>query len=310
MSDVGETRRDADALSSLPVLGVGASLSLSAEPDPVALVEAPGGPQFVEYAGRVDVDEVKAEVERVRNTGAAVLFHPSYINFCGSYANSPAWLEETARHIAEVGSPWFAQDLAYCFVNDGYGYSSQLGYFVPPVLNEASLARAIERVREVQRVVRVPVAIEPPPMTYVAGRMPLFTYFGRLARETDCALLLDVGHLVSYEMGSGRKVLDALSDLPTERVIEVHIAGGRIDDTEHAGVRRRVYVDAHERDILPEAYAMLEALLPHLSALRAVCFECEGRTQGHVLDTLSRLRTLVRDKSPHRALVAALGDAA
>lgn len=286
----------------LPALGVGASLSLSAKPDPLSLVKARGGPSFVEYAGRVDVDEVKAEVEALRQAGATVLFHPSYINFCGSHPNSERWLRETAKHVESVGSPWFAQDCAYCFVGEGYGYSSQLGYFVPPILNEASLAIAIERVREVQRTVPALIAIEPPPMAFVIGSMPLLTFFGRLAEATDCAVLLDVGHLVSYEMASGKRIQDELSGFPLERVIEVHIAGGCL---ERPGAKP-VYVDAHEREILPEAWAMLDALLPLLPGLRAVCFECEGATEGRVLGTLERLRREVLTRSTSATLVSML----
>jgi uncharacterized protein (UPF0276 family) len=285
-------------LSELPVLGVGASLSLEARPDPVELVRAVGGPRFVEYAGRLDVDEVRAEVERVRAAGARVLFHPSYINFCGTLANSPAWLAETARHVAEVASPWFAQDLAYCFVGPDQGYSAELGYFIPPILNRSSLERAVERVREVQAAVPAPVAIEPPPMCFALGRMKLFEFFGELAERADCAILLDVGHLVSYELASGQSLREQLSRLPRERVIEVHIAGGRLE--------RGLYVDAHERDILPEAWRMLHDLLPHLPSLRAVCFECEGKSEAEVLSTLERVRAAVREHSGHAALVEAL----
>jgi len=293
-----------DALRKLPVLGVGASLSLSARPDPLALVKSRGGPSFVEYAGRVDVEEVRAEVSALRDAGATVLFHPSYINFCGSYANSPSWLSETARHVETVRSPWFAQDCAYCFWGDAHGYSSQLGYFVPPILNEASLAIAIERVREVMRAIPAVIAIEPPPMAFVVGSLPLFTFFGRLAEAADCALLLDVGHLVSYEMASGRRVREALDALPRERVIEVHIAGGKLERPSDLPV----YIDAHERDILPEAWAMLDELLPELPALRAVCFECEGASEGRVLGTLERLRRTVIEKSANPELVALVSE--
>jgi uncharacterized protein (UPF0276 family) len=285
-----------NGLASLPTLGVGASLSLGARPDPVRLVQAPGGPRFVEYAGRVDVDEVVEEVTRIRAAGAPVLFHPSYINFCGSAPNSPDWLAETARHVTTVGSPWFAQDCAYCFWEDGYGYSTQLGYFVPPVYSEASLAAAVERVREVQAAVPVPVAIEPPPVTFQVGRMPVFEFFGRLATAADSALLLDVGHLVSHEVASGKPVLELLAALPRERVVEVHIAGGRME--------RGVYVDAHDRPILPAAWQLLAELLPHLPELRAVCFECEGAGEKDVLAVLKRLRGLVQARSSHAELVA------
>lgn len=288
----------------LPTLGVGVSLSLSSEPDPVALVREAGGPRFVEYAGQAEVERVLPEVERIRAAGVPVLFHPSYINFCGTFPNAPAWLAETAAHIWQVGSPWFAQDCAYCFWQEGHGYSTQLGYFVPPILNEASLQQSIIRVKEVKAAVPVTVAIEPAPMTFAVGTMPLFTFFGRLAREADCALLLDMGHLVSYEMASGQRVLDALQDLPCERVIEVHIAGGRL----RQGAQGPVYVDMHESPVLDEVWQMLDVMLPLLPNVKALCYECEGMDHDTVMTVLQRLRTMVRERSACVALVASLDE--
>ncbi len=290
-------------IAQLPTLGLGASLSLSEKPDPVALVQTEGGPGFVEYAGLVDVEAVIDEVERVRRAGASILYHPSYINFCGSYPNSPAWLAATARHIKQVGSPWFAQDCAYCFWQEGPGYSSQLGYFIPPIFNAASLQYAIKRVQEVQAVVSVPVAIEPPPMTFVVGGLALFSFFGELAKATDCAILLDMGHLVSYEMASGKEVCAALAALPCERVVEVHIAGGRLKKGEQGAV----YVDAHECGILDETWRMLATMLPELPNVKAVCYECEGVDEATVLSTLKRLRRLISEKSANRELIAKIG---
>lgn len=288
-------------LEQLPTLGVGASLSLSSSPDPVALAETAGGPSFIEYAGLVEVDVVKDEIERIHQAGVSVLFHPSYINFCGSFANSLDWLEETVRHIETVRSPWFAQDCAYCFWNSGSGYSTQLGYFIPPVFNQASLELAIQRVKEVQAVVPVPVAVEPPPVTFVVGTMSLSSFFGALSETTDCAILLDMGHLVSYEMASGRKIMDSIDELPCERVIEVHIAGGRLSRADAGALP--VYVDAHECVILEETWQMFDTMLPQLPNVKAVCYECEGVDEERVLSTLKRIRHIVSTKSSSVALV-------
>lgn len=289
-------------LEALPTLGIGTSLSLSSDPDPVSLVQAKGGPGFVEYSGLVDVDEIIDEVDKIRAAGAPVLFHPSYINFCGSYPNSNAWLDATAKHIETVASPWFAQDVAYCFWEEGPGYSTSLGYFIPPSFNQASLQLAVERVKEVQAKVSVPVAVEPPPVTFITGSLPLFSFFGSLAKQTDCAILLDMGHLVSYEMASGRSVLDAIDELPVERVIEVHIAGGRLKE----GKAGPIYVDAHECAIVEQTWQMFEAMLPRLPNVKAVCYECEGVNESSVLATLKRIRKIVRDKSISESLVASL----
>ncbi len=270
----------------LPVLGVGASLSLASRPDPVALASEAGGPAFIEYAGLADVYAVIEQVNRVREAGIPVLFHPSYINFCGSFANNADWLDTTAEHISRVESAWFAQDCAYCFWDNGHGYSTSLGYFVPPILNQASLQTAIERVKEVQARVPVTVAIEPPPVTFVIGDMPVFEFFGRLAEACDCALLLDMGHLVSYEMATQKPLIEDIDQLPAERVIEVHIAGGRLKQTRE----RSLYVDAHECEILDETWQMFAQMLPYLSNVKAVCYECEGVEAGTVLRILDRIR--------------------
>ncbi|MBL1142932.1 MAG: DUF692 family protein [Proteobacteria bacterium] len=289
-------------LDTLPTLGIGASLSLSSDPDPVSLVRTKGGPSFVEYSGLVDVDAVIDEVEKIKAAGASILFHPSYINFCGSYPNSNAWLDATSKHIAGVDSPWFAQDVAYCFWEEGPAYSTSLGYFIPPPFNQASLELAVERVKEVQAKVPVPVAVEPPPVAFIVGSIPWFSFFGSLAKQTDCALLLDMGHLVSYEMASGRSVLEAIDDLPVERVIEVHIAGGRLKEGE-AGP---IYVDAHECTIVDETWKMFEAMLPLLPNVKAVCYECEGVNESTVLSTLERIRKIVREKSASKLLIDSL----
>jgi uncharacterized protein len=293
-----------NVLDNLPTLGVGASLSLSSDPDPVTLARAKGGPSFVEYSGLVDVDQVIDEVDKVRETGATVLFHPSYINFCGSFPNSNAWLDATAKHINSVESPWFAQDVAYCFWEEGAAYSTSLGYFIPPPFNQSSLELAVERVKEVQAKVSVPVAVEPPPVTFITGTMPLFSFFGSLAKQTDCAILLDMGHLVSYEMASGRKVLDEIKELPFDRVVEVHIAGGRLKE----GNAGPIYVDAHECEIVEQTWKMFEDMLPLLPNVKAVCYECEGVNESTVLTTLNRIRKIVKEKSSNQMLIEVLGE--
>lgn len=278
-------------VTKLPLLGVGASLSLEAMPDPAQLVRARGGPRFIEYAGRAPVGHVAAKVDEIR-THAPVLFHPSYMHFCGTRPNETAWMKETADHVAAVGSPWFAQDCAMCFSHE-QTYSTSLGYFVPPILSEASLAVAEQRVREVQAQVPVPIALEPPPTTFVVGRMHPMAFFGGLAERTDAALLLDAGHLVSWAMVTGLSTEALLEPLPFDRVVEVHVAGGRID----GGGAEVVYVDAHDRAILDETWAMFDAVLARAKNLRAVCFECEGTSADEVLRVLARVRAHVVEHS-------------
>jgi uncharacterized protein (UPF0276 family) len=280
-------------------LGLGASLSLSAKPEPVSLCQKVNGPQFVEYAGLSDVAKVFDEVAALKAQNIPVLFHPSFINFCGSFTNSPVWLAQAKKHIEQVDSPWFAQDCAYCFWQESFGYSSQFAYFIPPILNKASLALAIDRVKEVQEAVARPVAIEPPPVTFIAGTIPVLDFFAEVTDKTDCAILLDMGHLVSYEMAGSMPMLESLANFPVERVIELHVAGGKLMQ----GEQDSIYIDAHEKNVLDETWAMFDELLPKLPQVKAVCFECEGVAEDKVLNTLAVMREKIIAHSASEALV-------
>ena len=94
--------------------------------------------------------------------------------------------------------------------------------------------------------------------------------------------------------------------MPVERVVEVHIAGGLIKKSDSGPV----YVDAHEREIIPETWQMFDAMLPQLPNVKAVCFECENVNETLVKETLKKIRQRVQEKSACEALVASLEQAA
>jgi uncharacterized protein (UPF0276 family) len=279
----------ADVLATLPVLGVGVSLSFGMQPDPVQLAGMPGGPSFVEYAGPVDVAHVEGHVKRLQHASVPVLYHPSCLNLCGPHPNPPAWLDAVAAHVAGVRSAWLAQDVAVCFVGPRGGYSIQLGYFVPPVLTREGLEEAVVRVSEVRARVPAPLLLEPAPVTFALGDMDPFAWLGELARRTDSGLLLDCGHVVSHQLAQGRGLTAGLEALDLSRVVELHVAGGYLE--ERGG--KRYYVDAHELPVLPETWQVLRFLLERCPSLRAVCVECEGALPQAILPLLQRTRERV-----------------
>lgn len=276
-------------LAAMPVLGVGASLSFGVEPDPVRLAQSPGGPSFIEYAGSIDHRPFADQVAQLHEAGVPVLYHPSCLNLAGPDANPTHWLEAVDAHVKAVRSAWLAQDVATCFVGTKPGYSIQLGYFVPPLLTRAALAEACERVLEVRRVVTAPLLLEPAPVTFVAGELTIFEWLNELAVRTGCGVLVDAGHVVSHQLAAGRALTDGLDALDPDRVVELHVAGGVIE--ERGG--RRYYLDAHDLPVLPEAWAIFRHFVERCPNLRAVCVECEGVVAASVLPMLRRTRERV-----------------
>ena len=264
--------------SDLPVLGCGVSLSFGMKPDPRELALAPGGPAFVEYAGAAQVESVRPHIDGLP---VPVLFHPSCLNLCGPWPNPEPWLQAVAKHCRVVKTPWLAQDVAVCFVGDEPGYSTQLGYFVPPMLTRDGLEHAVNRVDEVRRAIDVPVLLEPAPVTFRTGDISIWAWLQELAERTDSGLLLDAGHVLSHQLTLGRDPSD-LHELDLERVIEMHVAGGTLVDG--------LYTDAHDLPILPEVWALFEDLVARCPRLRAICLECEGGATHTVLPMLRQLR--------------------
>lgn len=301
MPSPASSRPFAEVLPELPTLGVGLSLSFGVEPDPVALAGREGGPSFVEYAGAVQVDQVAQPVERLRALGVPVLYHPSCLNLCGPWPNPPHWVQAVDAHVQAVGSAWLAQDVAVCFVGEQPGYSIDLGYFVPPILDEEGLEQAVARVQEVRRGVQAPLLLEPAPVTFQVGSIDIFTWLGELARRTDSGLLLDAGHVISHQLALGRReLLAGLEALDLDRVVELHLAGGVIERSPGGPI----YVDAHELPILPETWRVGEALIERCPNLRAVCVECEGAVGHTILPVLRRVRERVALSAASDALRA------
>lgn len=282
-------------LLALPELGVGASLSFGVQPDPVALAARRDGPSFVEYAAPVQPGFLGGALARLKSDKVPLLYHPSCLNLCGTKANPAPWVDEVRRHVQSAGCPWLAQDVGVCFTNDEGGYSNQLGYFIAPVLTQASLDVAVDRVVEVKAQMDVPLLLEPPPVTFTVGDMGMFEWLNALAQRTDSGLLIDAGHVVAHQLVAGRtpeNLTDGLDVIDFDRVVEMHIAGGALRpvDDDDAPL---LYLDAHDLPILPETWQVFRFLLEHTPHLKAVCVECEGVLTDSVIPMLDQARRRV-----------------
>lgn len=106
-------------------------------------------------------------------------------------------------------------------------------------------------------------------------------------------MLLDVGHLLSYRLARPDDAA-VLDELPLDRVVEVHVAGGAWIETDDGPV----FWDNHGGEIVPEARRLLAQLWPRLPRVRALCFECELRPDDRVVAELAALHTLYRLPAP------------
>jgi uncharacterized protein (UPF0276 family) len=273
-------------------LGLSSNLSASDQPHPYRLLdEEPGLFDFVEYSAPLSLDETRehatlfAEMWR-RRADVPVLYHPVHLNLYGPELEPARALAALDAHARAVGSAWVGNDIGWWHAG-GQPFPGYL-YFTPP-FTEAGVRDATAHALHVQAGLSVPLALENPAVFARRGELHVLDFMARVQAATGLPLLLDLGHLFSYQLAAGLPLGAGLEGFPLEHVIELHIAGGVV--TRRGG--RGFYVDDHTQPVREELFALFESLVPRCPSLRAVTFEGDGHPPEVAALTLRRLRRLV-----------------
>jgi uncharacterized protein (UPF0276 family) len=278
----------------LPWRGLGLSSNLSAadQPHPYRLLdEDPELFDFVEYSAPLSLLETKKHAtlfpemfKRLRQV--PVLFHPVHLNLYGPELESPEALGHLEAHAQAVESPWVGNDVGW-WHSGGQQFPGYL-YVSPPLSNEG-LQDCAAHALHVQAGLRRPLALENPAVLARRGDMHVLEFMARLQSRTGLPLLLDLGHLFSYQLSAELPLEAGFDGFPFDRVIELHLAGGVVTRR----LSRRFYVDDHTQPVREELFTLLEKILPRCASLRAVTFEGDGHPPEVAMLTLRRLRERV-----------------
>ena len=178
----------------------------------------------------------------------------------------PGGVALTAACADRLGAIHWSEHLSFNRVHID-GRAVDAGFLLPPAQTEAGVEAAVDHVKTYQRCGARQFCIETG-VNYLrprTGEIADGRFIATIAERADCAILLDLHNLISNERNGRQSVVEVLSELPLERVLEIHIAGGFELDG--------YYLDAHVGGPDLELLAMLEAVIPRLSSLRAVVFE-------------------------------------
>lgn len=174
------------------------------------------------------------------------------------------YLQDVARVVARCGSPWWSDHLCYTRTDSHTTYS----------LNTLpATAEAIEQVArnavEVAKHVPVPLLLEN--VAYYVrpnqAEMSDAEFLVQATAAANCGILLDVANLYGNACNLGIDPYAFIDTLPGERVLQVHLAGGRM--------YRDLLLDTHDASIWPETWKLLQYALKHCD-IRAISLERDG----------------------------------
>lgn len=278
----------------LPWLGLGTSsnLDVKGRPHPYRMIDrAPGLFDYLEYSAPLDLDHAREEASLFetmwsRRDQVRPLFHPVHLNLYGPELENKASLAALDRHLAEVGSPWVSNDVAWWHAA-GRVFPGHL--YLPPPLTHEGLEDVVRHALHVQGAIRAPLLLENPALFTPRGPLHVLDFMSELHRRTRLGLLIDVGHLLSHQLARGLPLDSGLDGFAFEAVIELHVAGGVI--TERQG--RRFYADDHPQPIRDEVFELLERIVPRCTNLRALTYEADGHPEPIAENNLRLLRKIL-----------------
>lgn len=278
-----------ERVTALPWLGLGISTEYEAGKaglNPLALHRAhPELVQFLEVGADLERG-VDADARAWAAAGLPSTYHFLDVNLEEGEDLDRAWTAATVASARALHAAWLCGDAGLWHIGmRDLGH----GVLMPPVLEPDSAAEMARNVRRLRNWSGMEVLPENPPAHVYLGRMHLADYFASVAEQADCGLLLDAAHLAAYQVVAGHDPLEALDRFPAERIVEMHVAGGR--RFEHEG--ERFVEDDHGVDVLDETWAIVDELIPRAVNLRALVFECERNRAEQVLPTFERLKAML-----------------
>lgn len=143
-----------------------------------------------------------------------------------------------------------------------------LPYFVAPPLTRRIAEFTARGIVELQSKSSVPFLAELPYATFQAGDLTMADFFAVMVEASGCGTVLDISHVYAYSLANGKTFSEALHGFPMDSVVEIHIAGGRIENKPQPR-----YVDTHSHPILPEIIDGLVEVVPRCANLAAVTYE-------------------------------------
>lgn len=278
-----------------PFLGLGLGIDVhSQSPDWRKLLQKPGkgssakktaGPAFdyLEVYTRGEPGLAKQVREAAR--GLPLVYHHEGLDLVYPRPPRDSAVAACDENMRILGAPWCVEELAYRRLDGRY-----LDFFMPAILTEDSLRTTVTNLRLVNEQVSAPVVPENAPYQLPVGDMHILEFLARVSELAEVPVVLDLGHLYSFQLCRGLEPLDKIDSFPLDRVIELHVAGAAL--LVRDGIQ--IYEDLHgAAEIPPVSLEMLAELAPRCPNLRAVTIEIEDATDEAAIDQAVAVRKVV-----------------
>lgn len=185
-----------------------------------------------------------------------LVLHGVSLNLGSSDPLREDYLDQLAALVARVEPAWISDHL--CWTGAAHG---QLHDLLPLPYGEAALAHLLPRIQRVQERIGQALVLEniSSYLQFTADEMEEAEFLATLVRRSGCRLLLDVNNAYVNQRNHGQDAQALLQALPTEAVVQIHLAGHE-DQGEFC-------IDTHDAPVRDEVWALYAQALRRFGAV-------------------------------------------
>ena len=205
--------------------------------------------------------------------GFPLSVHGVGLSIGGESALDPDHLARLAQLVGWLNPAAFSEHLAWS-THGGHFFNDLL----PLPYTEATLARVVSHIHQVQDVIRRPMLLENP-SSYLAFEDSTWSepeFLAEIARRTGCGLLLDVNNVFVSAANLGFSPQGYIDAFALDRVGEIHLGGHDEDSDDHGAP---LLIDSHGRAVVEPVWALLDYTLAR-SGARPVLIEWDSDIPG------------------------------
>lgn len=254
--------------------------------------------------GALDVLEVmiddaqfdRRRMDRWRALGARwpLVAHGVALGIGDAIGLDDAYVRTVVDDLRAIGAHWYSEHL--CFLRTGTrAQPIELGHFAPLCLDEPDLAVLRENARALRARWGATFLLEnPADILALQGEgdergAQSGARFAAALRACEAGALLDLTNLALQSRNDRFDPRCFLDALDYERVIEVHLAGGRLAPS-------GLWIDSHDHPVDELAWTLLAHVARRAPNLRAVIIERDDRLPplDELLSEVARARSILR----------------
>jgi uncharacterized protein (UPF0276 family) len=238
-------------------------------------------PQTLWYGQNAECDLFNIDAEaskRINDLPQPKIFHCVGFPIGGSILPDEHYFQTLNEHIEILKPIWISEHLSF---NKFYEDEKcvDVNFLLPPLQTPEGIETAVKAIRHFQKYIDLPFIFEtgtnylkPKKYEIADGK-----FVAQIAESANCGILLDLHNILANERNGRQKVRDFISQIPLERVFEIHVAGGF--------VHNEYYLDAHSGISDAELFEILQSVVAETPNLKAINFEMLPQYVEYVSET-------------------------